>query len=464
VIKMPTTYKKFIRTKSNQTRFDGIHLKPERYNLFPHQYDLTAWALRRGRAAIFADTGLGKTRMEIAWADKVHQSTLGQVLMLAPLAVAAQTVQEGIAIGVDITHARESYDIKPGINITNYDRLHKFDTSQFVGVVLDESSIIKHFNSKTLKMLLDKFNDTPYKLCATATPAPNDWTELGNHAEFLGVRSRSEMLAEFFTHDGGETQIWRLKGHARAEFWKWLSSWGAVIRSPADLGHDAKEYDLPPLTVTQHTIDMEHDLSSGSLFAIDAQTLTERRNARRESLVDRVRACAEVVNQSDQKWLIWCDLNAEGDALASAIRDAVQISGSDDNDFKEREMLKFASGKTRVLVSKPSICGFGMNFQVCHNMAFVGVTDSYEAYYQAIRRCWRFGQRHPVHVHVFVSSNEGAVVRNLERKGKIAHEMADAMSLETIQSVKSMVLGNTKEQNEYHPNKPVQLPQFLRAA
>ena len=295
-------YHEFVSAKLGTAGAKGIAAPVLDYGMFPHQRDLTAWALRRGRSAIFADTGLGKSRMQLAWADTVHRETGSDVLILAPLAVAEQTVEEGESIGVAVTHARECADVRPGITITNYDRLHKFDVSRFGGVVLDESSIIKHHAAKTLQTLLNAFGATPYKLCATATPAPNDWTELGNHAQFLGVRSRAEMLAEFFVHDGGDTQTWRLKGHARQVFWRWVASWGAMVRSPADLGHDASAYALPPLNVHQHTVETEHNPAHG-LFAMEAQTLMERRDARRASLVERVRACAQMVNSDPSRGL-----------------------------------------------------------------------------------------------------------------------------------------------------------------
>ena len=457
------SYQSFLSGKHGKVSHDGIVLEPREYGLFPHQRDLARWALRRGRAAIFADTGLGKSRMQIAWADTVYRATGRDVLILAPLAVAEQTTEEGESIGVNITHARDDSDIRVGINITNYDRLHRFDVSRFGGVVLDESSIIKHHNAKTLQTLLDSFADTPFKLCATATPAPNDWTELGNHAEFLGVRSRSEMLAEFFVHDGGDTQTWRLKGHARQLFWRWVASWGAMVRSPADLGHDASAYELPPMNVYQHTVETEHNPSHG-LFALEAQTLMERRNARRESLVERVRACASIVNADRQPWVVWCDLNAEGDALTAAIDGAVQISGADDVETKERRLHDFAHGKVRVLVSKPSICGFGLNWQHCARMSFVGVTDSFESYYQAVRRCWRFGQKKPVDVHVFASNQEGAVVANLRRKEADAKAMAAAMATETLDAVRENILGSSKEFNPYNPARRMVMPGFLEAA
>lgn len=460
-----TDYSQFVARKLTTVPPVGLSVSPGDYGMFPHQKDLVRFALRRGRAAIFADTGLGKTRMQIAWTDTVFRETGRDVLILAPLAVAEQTVEEAASVGVRITHAREDGDIRHGINITNYDRLHKFDCERFGAVVLDESSCIKHHTSKTLQTLLDSFARTPYKLCATATPAPNDWTELGTHAEFLGIRSRSEMLAEFFVHDGGDTQTWRLKGHARQLFWQWVASWGVMLRSPADLGYDASAYKLPPLNVHQHTVESTHDqAATGMLFAIEAQTLMERRNARRESLVERVRACAEMVNGDKQPWIVWCDLNDEGDALRAAIPDAVEIRGADDAEVKERRLMDFAHGKIRVLVTKPSIAGFGLNWQHCARMAFVGVTDSWEAYYQAVRRCWRFGQKRPVDVHIFSSEQEGAVVANLKRKEEDARRMSDALASEVMESVRSELLGVTRETNTYNANKRVVVPSFLKAA
>ena len=441
----------------------GLDVAPRDYGLFPHQRDLVEWALRRGRAAIFADTGLGKSRIQVAWADTIARETGGDVLILAPLAVAEQTVEEGESIGVKVTHARDGKDIQPGINSTNYARLHRFDCSRFTGVVLDESSIIKHHTSKTLQQLLEAFERTPFKLCASATPAPNDWTELGTHAQFLGYRTQSEMLAEFFVHDGGDTGNWRLKGHAKGLFWKWVASWGALLRSPADLGHDAAAYALPPLDVTQHTVEAGSAPMEGMLFALEASSLMERRDARRASLDARVKSCAELVNaQPDEPWLIWCDLNAEADSLREAIPDAVEVRGNDDDDVKEQRLMDFAHGKIRVLISKPRIAGWGMNFQICARIAFVGVTDSFEAYYQAVRRCWRFGQKRPVHVHIFASEQEGSVVANLARKEADAKAMAESLSAETLEAVRESVLGFSRETNDYAPSVPMAIPSFLR--
>lgn len=454
------SYSDFIVRKLASSPATGLRdIAPFPASMFPHQRDLASWALRRGRAAVFADTGLGKTRIGLAWAQQVP----GDVLILTPCAVAPQMVAEGAEIGLDVTHCRTGAEIKPGINVTNYERLHLFDPARFSGVVLDESSCIKHHDAKTLRTLLDAFRETPFKLCATATPAPNDWTELGTHAEFLGVCSRSEMLAEFFVHDGGETQTWRLKGHARHVFWQWVASWGALLRSPADLGHDGSAYRLPPLELQEHIIET-NKIAAGSLFVTEAQTLSERREARRDSIAERVSACASAVMATDEPWVIWCDLNAEGDALRSAIPGAVEVRGSDDLDTKERRLHDFAQGRIRVLVTKPSIAGFGLNWQHCARMAFVGVTDSFEAYYQAVRRCWRFGQKRSVQVHIFASDREGAVVANLKRKEADALAMAESLSGETRAAVQASVLGMVRETNAYNAVRRVKVPAFLEVA
>jgi hypothetical protein len=432
--------------------------------LFGHQQALTSWSLRRGRSAIFADTGLGKMLMELAWADAVRKHTTMPVLGLCPLAVAAQIAAEGQRFGIEVNVCRESGDVNPGgINVTNYDRAHKFEPRQFGGVFLDESSAIKHHDTRTFSALSAGFRATPFKLCATATPAPNDWTELGTHAEFLGICTRQEMLAEFFTHDGGDTSVWRLKGHARQIFWQWVCTWGALIRRPSDLGFDDSAYNLPALHLHEHTVAADMPLN-GMLFAMEAQSLSERRDARRSSMAERVTACAAVVNADSQPWVVWCDLNAEGEALRKAIPGAVEIAGADDTYTKEQRLLDFAEGRIRVLVTKPSIAGWGLNWQHCARMAFVGVTDSFEAYYQAVRRCWRFGQKREVHVHIFASDAEGAVVANLRRKERDAIAMAESLSAETRDAVMQEVTGSKRNTNTYNAGQRVRVPDFIRSA
>lgn len=463
---MESSYTEFVARKLTRQPPTGLASVPALHpSLFPHQRDLVGWALRRGRAAVFADTGLGKSIVQLEWARHVVAHTGRPVLVLAPLAVAAQTAREGGRLGLEVTVCRDGVDVKPGINVTNYDRLHRFDSRAFGGVVLDESSCIKHHDAKTLRLLLEAFDGMAFKLCATATPAPNDWTELGTHAEFLGVCSRAEMLAEYFTHDGGDTSVWRLKGHARRAFWRWVSSWGALVRRPSDLGHNNDGYALPPLTVHEHLLaaDRESAKQSGLLFAAEAKSMSERRGARKSSISARVAECAARVNaDASEPWVVWCDLNAESEALTRAIPGAVEVCGSDDADAKERALTDFAEGRARVLVTKPSIAGFGLNWQHAARMAFVGVTDSWESYYQAVRRCWRFGQRRPVEVHVYASELEGAVVANLKRKEADALAMADALSTETMEAVRAEVRGLVRETNEYAPRVRMTVPAWLK--
>lgn len=411
---------------------------------FDFQRDLTRWALRRGRAAIFADCGLGKTPMQLVWAEHVP----GPVLILAPLAVAAQTVREGEKFGVAVEYVRGQPDDPSGVYITNYEMLDHFDPSAWHGIVLDESSIIKHKDGAFRNKLLESFADTPFRLACTATPAPNDFTELGNHAEFLGVLTMTEMLSTYFVHDGGSTQNWRLKGHAQDDFWRWMCSWAVMLRAPSDLGYDDDGFTLPPLTYHDHVIRTE-TAPEGFLFPVEAQTLHERLAARRSTIEERVARCATDVNASDEPWVVWCNLNDESSELAKAIPDAVEVRGTDDPDHKERALLGFADGDYRVLVTKPSIAGHGMNWQHCPNVAFVGLSDSWEQYYQAVRRCWRFGQEREVHVHVYTAETEGAVVANIKRKEDDAERMANEMTAYMRDLSKENVRGMAREAQEY---------------
>lgn len=472
-------YADFVDGKLSRVPPTGLSVFPAlNESLFPFQRDLVTWALRRGRCAIFADTGLGKTRQELEWARCVALATGGRVLILAPLAVGAQTVREAEKIGVEAKQVRYASDLEsaPSIVVTNYDRIHHFADavrgSAFVGVVCDESSVIKNSDSKTFATLTEMFAQTPFRLCATATPSPNDYTELGTHAEFLGICTKEEMLAEYFCHDGGETQTWRLKGHARTAFWRWVAGWAALIRKPSDFGYDDTGYALPKLTITQHTIPADHSIASevevkgggkqSLLFAEAARTLTQRRAARKASMADRVQRLVDVVNaEPDQYWLLWCELNAEADAIAEALTAAVEIRGNDDAILKEQRLISFSNGETRILLSKPSICGFGLNFQHCARMCFVGVKDSYESTYQAIRRCWRFGQKREVHVHVFASELEGEVVKNLERKERDAFIMSEALSAETREVVRAEILGQKRQTNAYGANVAMGVPSWM---
>ena len=422
------TYEEFIQGKAVSAAASGFDVKRRYINqqLFEWQKDIVHWSLERGKAALFEDCGLGKTAQQLEWARHVHAETGGPVLIFAPLAVAKQTQSEGEKFGVEVNVCATAADMRPGVNVTNYEKLHHFTPDGIAGLVLDESSILKGFDGKTRKAITDFAARIPYRLACTATPAPNDYMELGNHAEFLGVMKASEMLSMFFVHDGGDTSKWRLKGHAEIAFWKWVCSWAVAIRKPSDLGYEDDRFSLPALHMHQRIVKTE-EIPEGLLFAVEGQTLSERNDARRASIADRVAECAALVNSNAEPWVVWCNLNAESAALAAAIPGAVEIVGSDSAEAKERALDGFAAGRIRVIVTKPTIAGFGLNWQHCRNMAFVGLSDSYEQIYQAIRRCWRFGQEREVHCHVIAADTEGAVVRNIERKEKQAIEMMDSM-------------------------------------
>lgn len=457
-------YEEFIASKSFAFESSGIDVDRSQLHesLFDFQKDIVKWSLKKGRSAIFAGTGLGKTRMQTEWAIQVHQHTEGNILMLAPLAVASQTVREGQSIGIDINLCDEQSDVRLGLNITNYEKLHKFDASKFDGIVLDESSIIKSFSGKLRNQIIDSFRNTPYKLACTATPAPNDHMELGNHSEFLGVMSRSEMLSMFFVHDGGETQKWRLKGHAEDKFWEWVSSWSVMLQKPSDLGYEDGDYILPSLNMHDHVVKTE-TTEDGYLFAVEAKTLQERQRARRDSIELRVAKCAEIVNSTHKPFLVWCDLNRESELLTRAIPDAVEVKGSDSPEYKEKAMMDFADGKIRVLVTKPSIAGFGMNWQHCSDMAFVGLTDSFERVFQAIRRCWRFGQKNEVNVHMIVSDMEGAVSENIKRKEEDFEIMAQAMLQHTKHITSKNIKSTSAEKTDYYAMTKMVIPNWLRS-
>lgn len=435
------------------------------------QADVTTWALRRGCAALFEGTGLGKTLQELAWARAVQEETRRPVLILTPLAVAEQIVSEAEKFDVDgVAYAADQDEARAPIVVTNYDRAHLFDMSRFGGVVLDESSILKAQDGKTRAFLTQACSAVPYRLPATATPAPNDWTEIGQHAEFLGVMSAKEMLAMYFVHDGanradgGGADGWRLKRHAEQDFWAWVASWAVMIRSPADLGYDEPGYVLPPLHKHQVTVPVEYAPGGGLLFPMAASTLSERLAARRQSLPQRVAAAAEIVNAAPERpWLLWCNLNDEADALVRAIPGAVQVSGSDSREDKVRKLVAFSRGEIERLVTKPSIAGFGMNWQHCADMAFVGLNDSFEQLYQALRRCWRFGQTKPVNAHLIASELEGAVVANLEQKEREFEAMADAMADHMRDLTRQQVRGGRVQPSRFNPTQPMELPSWMAA-
>lgn len=433
--------------------------------LFQHQMDIVSWALRRGRAAIFAGTGLGKTAMELVWGNEVAKHLGKPVLIFAPLAVSQQHLREAEKFGVPASIVKEQSECCIGVNITNYQKIDHFDLSQFGGVVLDESSILKSTDGHYRTRLIEECRNIPFRLAATATPAPNDFMELGNHAEFLGVMSYTDMLATFFTHDGGETQKWRLKGHAENDFWRWMASWAVMLRQPSDLGYPNDGYDLPPLNQVQHhvAVDYAPSLDTGLLFPVEASTMQERIAARRDTVKQRVELAASIT-PTDRPFVWWCNLNAEADALTDAIPDAVNLHGGLKDSEKERILVDFSEGRIRVLVTKPSLAGFGMNWQHCADTGFVGLNDSFEQVFQAIRRFWRFGQTKPVNVHFIAAETEGAVVANLRRKEADAERMAAAMVKHMAGLSSVEVRGMVRTVADYNPTQPVIIPEFLRRA
>ncbi len=451
-------YKQFIASKKMADVPTGFEPGKLPEQLFKFQSDCVAWGCRRGRAAFFEDCGLGKTPQQLAWAEQVCTKTDGDVLILAPLCVTKQTQREGNKFGIQVNVCSQQSDVKPGINITNYEKLHLFDLPHFKGVALDESSILKSYDGATRNHLITAFRMTPYRSAWTATPAPNDFMELGNHAEFLGVMSRVEMLATFFVHDGGDTSKWRLKGHAEKEFWKWLCTWSVNIRKPSDLGYADGKFKLPKLHLREHVVQSNQKMD-GYLFAMPASSLGERREARKASLSERVELAA-ALSQNGEQWVFWCNLNAESDALAKAIG-AAEISGATPDDERERIASEFIEGSIRCVVTKPSLWGYGMNLQCCHNTALVGLSDSYEDFYQVVRRFWRFGQTDEVNAHVIISSLEGAVLSNIKRKESDATRLATEMVKNMSDISSKLIRGSVRETEDYKPAMPIKMPEFL---
>lgn len=455
-------YEEFLKSKRFAITPSGFEPVNINSKLFDWQKDVITLAVKKGRYCLFTDTGTGKSAMQLEFANQVVNHTGMPVLILAPLAVTNQTKKEGIKFGYEVNVCRSQSDVVNGINITNYDMLEHFEPSQFSGIVLDESGILKHFNSKTRELIINTFKHTPYKLACSATPAPNDYVELGNHAEFMGVMSRIEMLSTFFYHDGGETSKWVLKGHAEDKFWEWVSQWAIVVRKPSDLGYENDGYDLPPLNIEEIIVESDCGDQDGQIAFIPAiaSTLNERRKARRDSTEARCQMAVDLIDKDQGQWLMWCDLNTESEMLAK-MSGGTEVKGGDDRDYKRDCLIGFAEDKFRILVSKPSIAGFGMNWQQCNNMVFVGLSDSYEMMYQAIRRCWRFGQTKPVNVYIITSESEGAVRENIKRKEQQSIEMFEKLARFSRASIEKEVRKTYRETEEYNPQIKMEVPEWL---
>lgn len=404
--------------------------------LFDFQSELVEWSLQTGRAAILADCGLGKTPMELVWAENVSRKTGGKVLILAPLAVSHQIVREADKFGVRVTRSSDG-TTHDGITVTNYERLDAFRPSDFAGVVCDESSILKSFDGKRRTEITAFMRKTPYRLLATATAAPNDYIELGTSSEALGYLGHMDMLNRFFKNDQnnshtgrlrGEVAKWRFKGHAERPFWRWVCSWARAVRKPSDLGFDDGRFVLPELTEVDHLVE-SRSLPEGMLFALPAVGLREQREERRRTIQERCEKVAELVNGTGQPALVWCHMNDEGNLLEKLIPDAVQVAGSDSDETKEDRLIAFADGRARVLVTKPKIGAWGLNFQHCAHITFFP-SHSFEQYYQGVRRCWRFGQERPVRVDVIETEGDRDVLKNLQRKAAQADRMFDHLVAE----------------------------------
>lgn len=468
-----SAYLDFLGQKSPAARPSGMAEAPALpAALKPFQRAIVEWALRRGRAALFEATGLGKTIQQLSWARAVADQEHAPILILTPLAVAEQTVAEGAHFGVGgVSYAADRWSTRGDIVVTNYERFDKFDVSDFCGVVLDESGILKAHDGKTRAALTAACADVPWRLCCSATPAPNDYTELGQHSEFLGVMRAAEMLPMFFVHDGSiranadaGADGWRLKRHAQRDFWAWLASWSVMIRSPEDLGFDGAEYVLPELRYHQITVAAEYTPTAGLLFPVEANTLSERIGVRRDTVDARVDAVLRIINrESEEPWLIWCHLNSEADAIERKLAAALQVRGSHPTATKVERLLGFKESRPLYLVSKPSIAGHGMNYQHCARQVMVGLTDSFEELFQAVRRCWRFGQTRPVDVYLIASELEGAVVANLRRKEANFDAMLDAMSGHMRDLMREAVHRGRNATSAYSPSIPMELPEWISA-
>jgi superfamily II DNA or RNA helicase len=454
-----SAYHQFIASKGAAAGGVGFAMGNDWPDLFPHQRATLQFACEKGRSAAFLDTGLGKSRIEACAAEEFRIATGKPSLLLTPLAVARQMQRECTAIGVEARVIREDSEVWPGVNIANYERLPKLDTSRFGGVVLDESSILKSFSGPTKRMLCEAFAGTPYRLAATATPAPNDHMELGNHSEFLGLLGSMEMLCRWFVNDTATaSQEWRLKGHAQKDFWRWVASWSRAATLPSDLGGDDAGFVLPPLNYHLHTVqaDITTDVPDGMLFRIPDGSATTIHKEKRLTIADRVAQAAAIANETTGAVIVWCETNDESKALATAIPDAIEVHGSMSPEAKIEALDSFTFGQSRVIVSKPKLAGLGLNWQHANTVIFASVSHSYEQHYQAVRRSWRFGQTKPVDCHVVISDTEAPIWSNVQRKAVEHTRMKRAMA--------QAMAGFQSEAHRaaYTRTAKVQLPSFLK--
>ncbi len=456
-------YYDFLAQKQVKNTRSGFDAEISNTYAFEWQKAIVKWALKQGNAALFEDCGLGKTLQELMWAEQVNKQTGAPVLILAPLAVSAQAKREADKFGIKCSIAETAADVINGINITNYEKIVKFDCRRFSGVVLDESSILKSYMGKIKRSLINLFSGTPYKLAASATPAPNDLMELLNHAEFLGIMRSCEALAIWFLADQSESGKYRLKRHAAADFWRWVASWAVCIETPADIGFDGSNYILPPLNEIDEIVDsdiLSDDFENGFFREIN-MSATGYHSEKRRTLASRCKRTAELAEAIGEQIAVWCGMNDEADMLKKLIPNSVEIRGSDTSAKKERAALDFINGNIRVLISKPSIFGYGLNFQNCHNTIFCGMDYSFENYYQAVRRFHRFGQKETVNVYRVIGSTELDILNTVNRKAAQKSEMAESMA-------KAMAKMQTENINGHNfrlnlKKQEIAVPEWLRS-
>lgn len=449
----------FLASKKVEAKSSGIEPGPMPAHLFDFQADATEFCLRQGRSALLLDTGLGKTAVQLEWARQAADATNGRALILTPLAVARQIETEARRFNYNARVIREQDQVADGINICNYDRLHKLRPEAFGGVSLDESSILKSFMGKTTRTLIEAFQETPFRLCATATPAPNDHTEIGTLAEFLGLMSRQHMLSRWFVNDSSEaSQSWRLKGHAVQPFFDWMASWAIMAESPEDMGRDGSRFILPPMQIIRHRAIGEAKPPPGTLFSGDISA-TRIHDVKRQTAEARAEAVAAILQADpEQPWIVWCNSDYEQDALLARLDRVIDVRGSMPSHRKEDGIARFLSSTSGILLTKPSVCGFGLNFQHCARIVFAGRSFSYEEWYQAVRRCWRFGQTRPVCVHLIVAEGEDQIGRVIDRKADDHAMMKAAMRQATRRA-----LGRGEKITPYNPTHQGRLPVWLSA-
>lgn len=456
-------YQEFLESKKKVKETDGIDIELDDLNpvLFDYQKAIVKKALKKKRFALFEACGMGKTLQQLEWAHQVNKETNKPVLILAPLGVTVQTAyEEAPLLGYQVKVLRDDFSIDNGLYITNYEQLDNIDTNLFAGIVLDESSVLKNFTGKTRVQLTNAFKDTEYRLCCTATPAPNDLMELLNHADFLGITTTAQALATYFINDM-KTGSYRLKGHATKDFYKWCCNWSVNIESPKDLGYEVDYYTLPKLIEKNIMIDIDviDDNFENGLFREIGTSATSFHKEKNRTADARAKKCAELALKDDEQYLIWCDTNLEADLLKKYIPEAVEVRGSDKPQRKERCALNFKNGKIRVLISKPKIFGYGMNFQKCHNVIFCGLTYSYENYHQALRRIYRFGQKQDVYSYIVLGTTEMHILETVNKKKELQHDLKNQMDM----SVQEIQLLNfeEKEVNEVFQQNKIEIPSFL---